>query len=256
MSGIGRCAFEFWGGPKRAKLERLTKGKWAKKPSQGAMSAGEACARIWAWLDGLDSVDGAIPCPEEMADMAGWHHEPKALMDALMDAGMVDVEDGTDYRWHNWKRLNGRPISGRIHRRKAGTMSGTIDGAINAGSDSYSSKGSDTDSDSTDLSVASGDIGRIWNQHRGQCSEVTVMGSERLRKAQALVGLLDKHKAQYDHAVRAYVAKRALVEGKYWGFDTFLRAKSRAQRVEDALAWANGDRTSGDGPVYNTEVWK
>ena len=164
--GIGRVASEFWTGPKRAHLERMTKGKWAPKPALGAMCAAEACARIWGWLDGLDSLTGEIPCPEAMADVAGWNHKPCLLMEVLVTAGLVDEMPNGAQRWHNWPRLNSRPISGRIHRRKGVTIGGTIPptipptipGTINAGSDSdscsYSDPGSGSGLKSTGVAKA------------------------------------------------------------------------------------------------------
>lgn len=80
-----------------------------------------------------------------------------------------------------------------------------------------------------------------WNQHRGQCAEVRVAKGTRKKRMEALAAECARHKVGWDEAVQAYVAFRAEVGGTWWGIDTFVKVSARSQRVEDAIAWRNGE---------------
>ena len=116
--GIARICGQFWAHPKRIHLEQLTAGKWAKSPVGGATSAGEAVARILAWLDSLDETSGEIPDVGLMSAIAGWAHDPRLLMQALVRSGLVEEQDG-NYYWHDFAALNGSAIRQRNYRRNA-----------------------------------------------------------------------------------------------------------------------------------------
>lgn len=69
-------------------------------------AAGGYLARLWCWaLD--NAVDGRLPDQARaVAFGAGWRGEPVMFLDALIEAGWVDVRDG--YWLHDWSEYGGK----------------------------------------------------------------------------------------------------------------------------------------------------
>jgi len=240
---IGRIALDFWSHPKRGKLERLTKGRWAPRPPL-AMSAGEACARILAWLDGQDCTSGEIEDAEDMASVAGWAHDPTDLMAALITSGLVD--EGPPPSWHNFARLNGSAIRQRNYRRNASRNEPHNE---IRGSGSGSSSDSDTGPSVTKAEVERKRISRftsLWNKattgrNVGRLvrdpPRGTVRANEILRFIDDCGGKINLAAASIDAALGQEWLDRADDKLRV---DWFLRKQNREKHIEMGMEILNG----------------